>query len=262
MKITYIGHATLLLEIGGATLLTDPNFDPKLGRILPRVSAPGIALDKLPALDAILLTHAHADHLSFDSLERLPRTVPLLAPPVIAKWLRRLGYEHAVDLAPGETTKVRDVTIHAASATHRGNRYGYDRWRGDANMYLLDAGETIFFAGDTALVEDTHHLVRRVLWANQRELDLALLPIGYAPWWKPGFRKGHLTHDDALTLFERLRARTLVPYHWGTFRHVTATAHDAIRRLRDRLESHHLSASVRIIEPGESMYIEPPLQIQ
>src|SRR5437588_12207401 len=93
MKITYIGHATLLLEIGGATLLTDPNFDPKLGRILPRVSAPGIALDKLPALDAILLTHAHADHLSFDSLERLPRTVPLLAPPVIAKWLRRLRSE-------------------------------------------------------------------------------------------------------------------------------------------------------------------------
>src|SRR5205809_5306483 len=58
MKVTYIGHATLLLELGGARLLTDPNFDSKLGRILPRVSAPGIALEQLPALDAILLTHA------------------------------------------------------------------------------------------------------------------------------------------------------------------------------------------------------------
>ena len=76
MRITYIGHATLLLELGGATILTDPNFDPKLGRILPRVSPPGIALENLPALDAILLTHAHADHLSFDSLERLPRDDP------------------------------------------------------------------------------------------------------------------------------------------------------------------------------------------
>jgi L-ascorbate metabolism protein UlaG (beta-lactamase superfamily) len=253
MRITYIGHATLLLELGSARFLTDPNFDPKLGRILPRVSAPGIALEKLPTLDAILLTHAHADHLSFDSLDRLPRAIPLFAPPVIANWLRRLGYDHAVDLAPGESAHIRDVSIRAASATHRGNRYGYDRWRSSANMYLLDAGQTVFFAGDTALVDDTHHLVERTLWSTNRELDLALLPIGYAPWWKPGFRKGHLTHDDALTLFERLRARTLVPYHWGTFRHVTSTAHDAIRRLRERLESHHLSAGVRIIEPGESL---------
>jgi L-ascorbate metabolism protein UlaG (beta-lactamase superfamily) len=257
MKITYIGHATLLLEIAEATILTDPNFDSKLGRVLPRVSAPGIALEKLPSLDAILLTHAHADHLSFDSLERLPCTIPLLAPPVIAAWLRRLGFTHAVDLAPGETARVRGVTIHAALATHRGNRYGFDRWRSAANMYLLDGGETIFFAGDTALMNDTHGLVERVLWSAGRELDLALLPIGYAPWWKPGFRKGHLTHDDALTLFERLRARVLVPYHWGTFRHVTATAHDAIRRLRERLESHHLTASVRIVEPGESFQLQP-----
>src|SRR3954467_3092513 len=107
MRVTYIGHATLLIEIGGVKLLTDPNFDPKLGRILPRVSAPGIALDKLPSLDAILLTHAHADHLSFDSLERLPRGMPLYAPPVIAQWLRRLGFDHAVDLAPGESVRVK-----------------------------------------------------------------------------------------------------------------------------------------------------------
>jgi L-ascorbate metabolism protein UlaG (beta-lactamase superfamily) len=255
MKVTYIGHATLLLELGGARLLTDPNFDSKLGRILPRVSAPGIALEQLPALDAILLTHAHADHLSFDSIERLPRRIPLFAPPVVAKWLRRLGYSHAVDFAPDESVRVVDVTIHAASATHRGNRYGYDRWRSSANMYLLDAGETAFFAGDTALVADTHHLVERTLWAKDRELDLALLPIGYAPWWKPGFRRGHLTHDDALTLFQRLRARTLVPYHWGTFRHVTATAHDAIRRLRQRVDESNLHSTVRIIEPGESLEV-------
>ena len=84
MRVTYIGHATLLLEIGGATLLTDPNFDSSLGWILPRVAAPGIALDKLPRLDAILLTHAHADHLSFDSLDRLAGRGPGL--------VRRVGH--------------------------------------------------------------------------------------------------------------------------------------------------------------------------
>jgi L-ascorbate metabolism protein UlaG (beta-lactamase superfamily) len=253
MRITYIGHATLLLELGGTRILTDPNFDARLGLILPRVSPPGIALEKLPGLTAILLTHAHADHLSFESLERLPSDIPLFAPPAIAKWLRRLGIGHAIDLAPGETANVEQVTIHAGPATHRGSRYGFDRWRSAANMYLLDAGETVFFAGDTALTDDTHHLVERTLWEHRRSLDLALLPIGYAPWWKPGFRKGHLTPDDALTLFERLRAKALVPYHWGTFRHVTATAHDAIGRLRMQLETHHLRTSVRILEPGEAL---------
>jgi L-ascorbate metabolism protein UlaG (beta-lactamase superfamily) len=95
--------------------------------------------------------------------------------------------------------------------------------------------------------------VERVLWGTGRTLDLALLPIGYAPTWKPGFRRGHLTHEDALTLFETLRARALVPYHWGTFRHVTSSAHDAIDRLRARLASHAVAERVHIIEPGESM---------
>ena len=254
MRVTYIGHATLLIEMGGLRLLTDPNFDPKLGKILPRVSAPGIALDALPKLDAVLLTHAHADHLSFDSLERLPPTTPVYAPPAVATWLKRLGYGHAIPLPPGEELTIGGLRVNAAVATHRGNRYGFDRWRADASMYLLTSdAESCFFAGDTALTEETHHLVERHLWDAGRRLDLALLPIGYAPWWKPGFRKGHLTHDDALMLFERLKAHVLVPYHWGTFRHVTSTAYDAINRLRSRLEDHHLADAVRILEPGQSL---------
>ncbi|MFL5614259.1 MAG: MBL fold metallo-hydrolase [Gemmatimonadaceae bacterium] len=255
MKITYIGHATLLIEIGSVRLLTDPNWDAKLGGFLPRVSAPGMVIAELPRLDALLLTHAHADHLSFASLDALPRDIPLYAPPVIARWLRQKGYRQAEDLAPDTTASVGAVTIHTATATHRGNRYGYDRWRSAANMYLLDGGaETCFFAGDTALKPHTHHMVERTLGATGRRLDVALLPIGYAPWWKrSGFRRGHLTHDDALTLFERLNARVFVPYHWGTFHHVTARAHDAINRLKERLEAHHLRAAVRILEPGETL---------
>jgi L-ascorbate metabolism protein UlaG (beta-lactamase superfamily) len=113
----------------------------------------------------------------------------------------------------------------------------------------------VFFAGDTAFTPDTHHLVEQVLWATGRTLDVALLPIGYAPAWKPGFRRGHLTHEDALALFETLRARALIPYHWGTFHHVTSSAHDAIDRLRARLTSHAAAERVHIIEPGESMLV-------
>lgn len=259
MKITYIGHATLLVEIGGIRILTDPNFESSLGRFLPRVSAPGISLDALPILDALLLTHAHADHLSFKSLDRLPQAIPLYAPGVIAKWLRGKGYHNAVSIDPGEVISFPGgmLRIHASRATHQGSRYGFDRWRSAANMYLIENDvESVFFAGDTALTETTHSLVEEILWKDNRRLDVALLPIGYAPPWKPGFRRGHLTGEDALTLFEVLRARTMVPYHWGTFRHVTATAHDAINRLRTKLEAYAGREHVNIVEPGETLIVE------
>lgn len=257
LRVTYIGHATLLIEVGGKRLLTDPNFDPALGKFLPRVSRPGIALDALPKLDAILLTHAHADHLSFDSLDALPKDIPIFTPPAVARWLVRQGYGHAESVAPGECVTVDEVAIRAASATHKGNRYGVDRWRSATNMYLIETKQvSCFFAGDTALVADSTHLVDSHLTPNGRILDLALLPIGHAPWWKPGFRKGHLTSADALTLFERLKARYLIPYHWGTFNHVTSTAFDAIDRLRAALEQHPLRSSVRILEPGSTFELQ------
>jgi len=252
MRITYIGHATLLIEIGGLTFLTDPNFDPKLGKLLPRVSAPGIALDKLPAIDAIFITHAHADHLSFDSLSGIVAGTPMYAPRAIASWLTRKGYPNVAPLSAGDLLQLDGVSVRAAAATHKGHRYGVDRWRGAANMYLFDTKEaSCFFAGDTALTTDTSHMIDHHLSPHGRKLDIALLPIGHAPWWKEaGFRKGHLTTTDALTLFERLGASYLIPYHWGTFDHVTSKAHDAIDRLRVQLEDHSRNSDVKILEPG------------
>src|SRR5688500_17064538 len=254
MRVTYIGHATLLIEIGGRRLLTDPNFDDTLGRFLPRVSRPGIEMASLPPLAAILLPHAPAARLSCRALDGLPREIPIFAPPAIAAWLIRLGYSQARPLPADSQVAVGDVVVHAASARHQGSRYSFDRWRSAANMYLLDADhETCFFAGDTALTPDTHRVVADVVHRNNRGLDIALLPIGHAPWWKPGFRRGDLSADDALELFDRLEARYLVPYHWGTFEHVTSGAYDAINRLRLLLPQYSRNGDVRILEPGHSL---------
>jgi L-ascorbate metabolism protein UlaG (beta-lactamase superfamily) len=249
--VTYIGHATLLLEIGGKRILTDPNFDPALARVLRRVAPPGVAIDKLPDLDAVLVTHAHADHLSFTSLAALPQTIPILAPGPIQQWLRAEGYKQAEAIEPGDALKLGNLTIHGTTAEHRGTRYGFDHWRSAANMYLLEAPDmACFFAGDTGLTETTHRMVETILHPAGRQLDLALLPIGHAPWWKPRFRRGHLSSDDALTLFERLGARYLIPYHWGTFHHFSAGPFDAIDQLRARLEQHPRREDVKVLEPG------------
>ena len=251
IRVTYIGHATLLLEVGGKRILTDPNFDPALARILRRVAPPGVPIDKLPMLDAILVTHAHADHLSFTSLGALPQNIPILAPGPVQQWLRSAGYKQAEAINPGDALRLGNLTIHATTAEHRGNRYGFDHWRSAANMYLLEAPDlACFFAGDTGLTESTHHMVEKILHPVDRHLDLALLPIGHAPWWKPRFRRGHLSSDDALTLFERLGARYLIPYHWGTFHHLTAGPFDAIEQLRSTLEVHPRRQDVKVLEPG------------
>ena len=252
LRITYVGHATLLLHLGGVCVLTDPNFDDKLGYFLPRVTSPGVKIDELPHIDAILLTHAHADHLSFRSLRSLSPEIPVYAPPVIARWLQREGISSAQPIITGAQIQIGSVTVTAANAKHVGARYAVDRWRGEAHMYLLDDGtSSVLFTGDTALTPTVIELVRQIM---PRRIDVALLPIGFAPRWKQYFfRRGHLNAADALTLFTQVDARFLIPFHWGTFRHVTSGAYDAIRVLRSLLPGHERGSDVKILEPGETL---------
>jgi L-ascorbate metabolism protein UlaG (beta-lactamase superfamily) len=265
MRVTYVGHATLLVELGGARLLTDPNIDAHLAGVLPRVSRPVIPMAALSHVDAVLLSHAHADHLSYGTLKRLASDVPIYAPPHLARTLHRRGFTTARPLSPGGTASVGAVQITAARARHRGARYGVDQWHAGANMYLMTDGvEACLFAGDTAAgaaIDTSAGSLSHVLGelhARTRPLDVALLPIGAAPRWKRRvFRRGHLTAADALALFEHLGARYFIPYHWGTFRHVTSGPFDAMHELRRHLDGHARRGDVKILQPGSDIELPP-----
>jgi len=178
--------------------------------------------------------------------------VSVFAPPPVANWLRAMGHD-ATAIGAGTTISIGDVRIAAGPAAHAGTRYGIDWWRRASVTYLIESPSTsVFFAGDTGLVAASHEMAHAWLEPQHRRLDVALLPIGHAPWWKPRFRHGHLSSADALTLFERLGARYMIPYHWGTFHHLTSGPYEAMYALRDLLADHPRRADVRIIEPGDT----------
>jgi L-ascorbate metabolism protein UlaG (beta-lactamase superfamily) len=171
--------------------------------------------------------------------------------------LQRDGIAAARPVEPGRSFQIANISVTTAIARHVGARYGVDRWRGAAHMYLLDnKAASVLFTGDTAMTPDAVDLVRTI---SPRRVDVALLPIGFAPRWKQYFfRRGHLTAADALSMFEQLDARIFIPFHWGTFRHVTSGAHDAIHVLRTLLESHVRASHVKILSPGETLLV--PIQ--
>jgi L-ascorbate metabolism protein UlaG (beta-lactamase superfamily) len=200
-SVTWLGHATVLLEVGGVRLLTDPLLRARLAHITRRVRlvAPG-------RVDAVLISHVHRDHLDLPTLRGLGAGVPIIAPRGAAALLRRgikgpgPSIPPVTELAAGESTTVGGVTVTATEAVH-------DAWRGGRKIpalgYLVD--DDLYFAGDTD---------RFAGMADLPPLELALLPV----WgWGPNIGPGHLDPQRAAEALADLRPRIAIPIHWGTY---------------------------------------------
>lgn len=245
MDITYIGHSTLLIEIGGKKILIDPNFDPAPRRVLTEESKPGIVIGELPKLDMILLTHAHAGRLSHRLMAEL-QPAPLFAPPAVAQWIRQHGMTSAIEFGPGESLTSGSLTVYPEAAAHSGERHTVDQWRVEQNMYLIATKyESVLLARDTSLPDNAAAVVGREL--KGRRLDVALLSVGRALDRTVKSGNGHFERHsadvDVLTPFKRLDARYLISYrHDGAANHVTAPTDGADARMLDPGESFHSSS--------------------
>jgi L-ascorbate metabolism protein UlaG (beta-lactamase superfamily) len=242
VRVEYVGHATVLVELDGVRLLTDPVLRRRVAHL--RRTAPPISTD-LGRLDAILISHAHYDHLDLPSLEQLGRSTTVAAPKGVGRTLRRRGFEHVVELVEGDELPVGDVTVRATYADHHGGRGPFVR--GAAALgYALTGSRRVFFAGDTDLFPGMAGLVP--------DLDLALVPV----WgWGATLGAGHLDPLRAAEALSLLRPRRAIPIHWGTFvpLHRSARADFLRRPVEEFVAAARKKApdvEIRVLNPGEA----------
>ncbi|MGE0398877.1 MAG: MBL fold metallo-hydrolase [Kofleriaceae bacterium] len=217
LRVTWLGHSTMLLEIDGHRVITDPVFGERLGPVSfagpRRFHAPPVTAAQLPELDAVLISHDHYDHLCKGTvIELAKRGVPFVTSLGVGAHLEKFGIPAAqiTELDWWESHTIGDVEFTAAPSQHFSGRIGGGRnatlW---SSWRIRTANHNVFFSGDTGLTEEM-----REIGARLGPFDLSMLEIGA---WHPAWGSIHLGPGNALTAFEMLGGGTLLPVHWSTF---------------------------------------------
>jgi L-ascorbate metabolism protein UlaG (beta-lactamase superfamily) len=216
--VTWVGHSTLLIQLGGVNILTDPHWSARASPVRfagpKRVTPPGLKFEDLPPIDLVLISHDHYDHLDVATVTRLARTYRprFLVPLGLRAWLAELGITEVEELDWWQSRAVAGLTLTCVPAQHFSGRTPWDRnrrlWSGWA---IASRTKRLYFAGDTG-----YYGGLREVGARLGPFDLAAIPIGaYLP---PAImRASHTTPEEALQVLADVQGRRLVPIHWGTF---------------------------------------------
>ncbi len=206
-RCRWLGHSTVLVELDGVRLLTDPLLRRWVLHL--RRAAP-LAADRLERLDAVLISHVHYDHLDLPSLDRLDRDVTMVVPKGAGRLLEKRGFHTVEELEVGDHASVGPVLVRAVRAEHDSSRVLGTK--SEALGYVVEGSRRVYFPGDTALYPEMAELAPG--------LDVALMPI----WgWGPSLGPGHLDPQRAAEALALLRPRIVVPIHWGTYYPVQST---------------------------------------
>ncbi len=251
--VTWVGHSTLLVQLDGVNLLTDPQWSDRASPLSfagpRRVTPPGIRFEDLPPIHVVLISHDHYDHLDVETVRRLaaehrPRFVTPLG---FLPWLAALGIAEVDELDWWESRSFGGLTLTAVPAQHWGARTWWDTnrrlWSG---WVVAGRSRRLYFAGDTGYWEGLRAIARL------GPFDLAAIPIGaYLP--PVIMHASHTTPEEALQLFEDLGARRLLAIHWGTFDLAEEPIEDPPRRLEAEARRRGVAPDrVWVFSPGET----------
>ncbi len=258
-RLTWIGHASFLLQLDGLNLLLDPVFSLRaspFARLGPaRLVAAPFNVEQLPPIDAVLLSHDHYDHLDEPTVralqQRFGRDLQWITPLAYRSWFHRRGVHNIVELDWWQTAPVGPLRVTATPAQHwtrRGWRAFERLWCG---FMIQGAATSVYFAGDSGYCPAFREIGERF-----NGCDIAILPIGaYEPRWF--MRTAHMNPEEAVQSFIDLRARLFVPMHWGTFRLTDEDMREPPVRLRAAWRAAQLPASdLRLLQHGETLIRE------
>jgi L-ascorbate metabolism protein UlaG (beta-lactamase superfamily) len=241
--ITWLGHATVMVEVDGVRLLTDPVLRDRVGPLV-RI-APSIAPETLGQVDAVLLSHLHADHVDLPSLRRIARDTPVFAPEPAAAWLGRQGLRDVQDVRPGSEVSIGGVPVRATEADHDGARRPLGGPSAHPVGFVIGRPRSVYFAGDTDLFDGMAGLTGSIA--------AALLPV----WgWGPTLGPGHLDPERAATAATLIAPEVAIPIHWGTFAlgwpaKRPADAEQPARAFERMVKKDAPAVAVRVLAPGE-----------
>jgi L-ascorbate metabolism protein UlaG (beta-lactamase superfamily) len=253
LGLTFIGHSSFLIQMGGESVMIDPNFARWLF-VLKRLRRPGVRVRDLPAIDLVLITHAHFDHLHRSSLRAIVHNnlrtrghAPvIIVPSHVTDLVSDLGFSEIIELDWWKSSRHRSLTVTHVPSRHWGARILRDSHRGYGG-YVLRAGKhSVYHAGDTAYFEGFSEIGRRL------SPEVALLPIGaYNP---PTFRNVHTNPADATRAFLDLKARWMIPMHYGTFRLSHEPVDEPLQLLEQEAQSAGIEDQVVVLKEGVTRF--------
>ncbi len=241
--ITWTGHSSFLIQTRRTNILIDPNWAKWL-KVIKRIKHPGIEIHDLPAIDLVLVTHAHFDHLDRRTLRAVASEQPIVVPEHVGNLVHGLGFHVVHELKRWESIEHGDVKVTLTPACHWGARMLHDSHRGFGGFLVESAGRTLLHCGDSAYVQGFFPEI-----ARRADVEIALLPIG--AYEAPSKRDVHMTPEQALDAFTELNARTMIPMHYGTFRLSYEPPHEPPQRLIDRARQMGIADRVRVLTEGQ-----------
>jgi L-ascorbate metabolism protein UlaG (beta-lactamase superfamily) len=239
--LTWIGHASFLISWRGLNILVDPIWSLWL-KVVKRIRRPGIRIDHLPAIDLVLVTHAHFDHLDRRTLRRVASAQPIVVPLGVGSLVHDLGFNRVHELSEWEQLDIGDITITLTPCHHWGARVLHDSHRGFGGFHLRLGQRTVLHCGDSAYFSGFQEI------GTKLPIEIALLPIGaYEP---PSRREVHMNPEQAVQAFRDLRAKYMVPMHYGSFRLSYEPLHEPLDRLRREVQRQQVGEAVKVLKEG------------